>query len=146
MTLKSHANKSRLVELQSNTSLRSHSLFELSLDESKQFGDYVFSVTEKQLHKVWLKHFEILQHLDTIKKFPEHPKDMYLISLLAHFRQSKCRSYHWVSNSLKVTFKTNRLHMQIQFGNLVNQTHDLAPTSPTEFQHFKSTVLDCCHG
>lgn len=36
--------------------------------------------------------------------------------------------------------------MQIQFGNLVNQTNDLVPTSPQEFQNFKSTVLDCCYG
>ncbi|VDP37670.1 unnamed protein product [Schistosoma margrebowiei] len=78
-TLKRHALnyidgiKSRKVELNRNISLRSHALFELSLDERKQFEDYVTNVTEKQSQKAKRKHLETLQHVDVIMKFPEHP-------------------------------------------------------------------------
>lgn len=68
---------------------------------------------------------------------------MSSITLLSHFRQPKSRPCQWVLNS-GIAPKTNGLHTPIQFEYLVNQTH-LFSTSPQEFKHFKSTVLDYCH-
>ena len=47
-------------------SLRSHALFELSLDERKQFEDYVTAVTENLSQKPKYKHLETSQQVDVI--------------------------------------------------------------------------------
>ena len=39
---------------------------------------------------------------------------------------------------------TDKLKSKLQFENLLSQTDDLSFTSTAEFDHFRSTVLDCC--
>ncbi|VDO65393.1 unnamed protein product [Schistosoma margrebowiei] len=91
------------------------------------------------------KHLETLQHVDVIKKFPEHPEKYVFNHSSIELSPVQIQALSLGPKLCNSTSKTSRLRTQIQFENLSNQTHDLVPTSPENFQHFKSTLVDCSH-
>ncbi|CAH8599638.1 unnamed protein product [Schistosoma mattheei] len=88
----------------------------------------------------------VRQHVDVIREFPEHPEKYVFKYSSINLSSSQMQVLSLCPKFCNSTSKTNRLHTQMQFENLSNQTHDHVPTSPQDLQHFKSTLVDCSHG
>nr|CAH8868152.1 unnamed protein product [Trichobilharzia regenti] len=132
---------SSVVELNRNISVRSHVLFELSTDELRQFEECVSCVIGKQSQSANLKHLDSLKQVVAENRFLTDLNKYVFNYSSVTLSEIQLQGHKFCNSSSEV----NRVYTQVQFENLINQTSDLTPTSPEEFQHLKSTVLDCYH-
>uniref|UniRef100_A0AA85J158 Uncharacterized protein n=1 Tax=Trichobilharzia regenti TaxID=157069 RepID=A0AA85J158_TRIRE len=137
--------RSRMPELQRNINQRSSALYELTSDERQRFTEYIDLVANKRSQSVVTQLNNSLKQMKPQGKFPDEPTKFVFNYSSVHLTDVQLEVLSLGPKFCDINFNSDKLHTQVQFENLISQTHDLSPTSEDELQRFKSTIMDCCH-
>ena len=148
-TLRRHARnildetQSNICELERLCSLYRHAVDDLNPKHRVDFDRYVSEVCDKTCERKYSKLLSSLNPLRPEMRFPEHPE-----RYVHNFSSVVLSKLQLEALSLGPKFchsqpKSDQIHLETQFENLMSQLTDLTPTSQAMMDDLKTTLVHC---